>query len=510
MSEGNIKFKVEVDSATGVRKLKITKEALDEIGRAAERAGRRADASMKAATATTGAFSSAMRGASVSVRAATAAVNGAARAISFFHRAMGIFGLVSSVVGAAVGLWQAYARRTREAAEANAEVARKVAEARKKVEELNQARLDRAAKAMRSFADEIARARDNANALSDAVTGLASAQADFDASRIDMAVARGEMSPEEASAAKARIATDAAFDARKADTDRKLENLQAARTVAENYAAMQPGMVVGEDGRVDLTDSDAYRAYASAQRQAKIWSGTPREAETKHNEEIARQNWAAFIDTARGYENALAALEVATKEYQASLLKGDAAANRAAAAEIGNGVAAALEKSERERAKAQIDWEVQRGDKTSEAGALAKQRIDLEAELKAAKEAFEKRRKADEDAGRDTEADDVLATLSNNVIALQHKLDIVDDKARKEEESAGKDKGKEPEMIRASVDAWARLGATTGLGAAGAGGAVEVAKKHLMVANKHTDLMTRSAEKLAGIQKSIEKWEAMT
>lgn len=65
-------------------------------------------------------------------------------------------------------------------------------------------------------------------------------------------------------------------------------------------------------------------------------------------------------------------------------------------------------------------------------------------------------------------------------------------------------------IANSAVDSWAKVGATTGRGATGANGAVEVAKKHLMVANKHTDLMQRSAARLEAIQKGIAMLEATT
>lgn len=507
MSDGDLKYKVTVSADKARREIRLTAAEMENLSK------RAAAASASAAAKTTG-FSAAAASARTVVGGLTGVIRGATRALGLFRAALGVFGAISSIVMAAITLWREYRDRAERAAEAQAEVAQKLADARKKVEELNQARLDRAKNAMRAFADEISRARDNANALSSAVADLASAQAEFDSSQIDLAVSRGGMTREEGDLAKARIATEAAFAARDADTDQKLQNRQAAQAVVDNYRHMHPDLTLGEDGRVDVLDSEAYRKYASAQRQTAIHSGNTDEAAYRHQEEIARQNFAAFIETARGYEKALASLEVATKEYDAALLKGDAAINKAAAAEKEKSAAAskaessALEKSERERAKAQVDWEVQRGDKTASAGALEKQRIDLEAELKAAKEAFEARRKADEEAGRDTETDDVLAALNNAVVTLQTKLDTVNDQERKDAEGAGK--GDEPEMVRASVDAWQRLGAVTGRGASGANGAVEVAKKHLMVANKHTDLMRRSAERLAKIQDNIAKLEATT
>ena len=65
-------------------------------------------------------------------------------------------------------------------------------------------------------------------------------------------------------------------------------------------------------------------------------------------------------------------------------------------------------------------------------------------------------------------------------------------------------------IANSAVDSWAKVGATTGRGAAGANGAVEVAKKHLMVANKHTDLMQKSMERLAKINDNIAALEATT
>ena len=462
MSDQTIKMKVRVDASQAQGAIRMTAKELDDLSK-------RASMAMSKASASTSGFAAVAASTSNVVGGLSTAINRATQVISLFHRAMGIFGAISSIVMGVVALWQAWSRHAEQAAQRTEEANRKLADARKKVEELNQARLDKAQKAMRGFADEVARARDNTNALSDAVADLAAAQADFDTSKIDLAVAHGEMTKEEGDLAKAKIATSAAMDAADANKAQKFENLQAAKTVVANFEHQHPDLVIGADGRVDTIKSDAYKAWDSAKTMSKLHANDPDLAKDKHNEEIARQNWVAFIQTARDYENALAALEVATKEYDAALLQGDAAINKALAAEqhqgeiADKGAAEARERSERERAKAQVDWEVQRGEKSEKAGTLEKQRIDLEAELKAAKEALEARRKADVEAGRDTEADDVLATLANTVTALEYKLAIVNDKALEPDEVKGeKASGSSPTI---SSDQWARIGAFAGNGA---------------------------------------------
>lgn len=393
----------------------------------------------------------------------------ATRAVRGFFSALGVVGAVISGIHLAMSLFGKLKDKLDAPERAAKAAAEKLSETRKKVEELNQARLESAQKAMRGFADETARARDNANELVRAVDSLAQAQAAYDTSKIDLAVARGEMTKEEGVLAKAKIATTAAMDAADANKAQKFENLQAAKSVVANFEHQHPDLVVGADGRVDTIKSDAYKAWDSAKTMSKLHANDPDLAKDKHNEEIARQNFAAFVQTARDYENALAALEVATKEYDAALLQGDAAINKALAAEqhqgeiAEKGVAEARERSERERAKAQVDWEVQRGEKSEKAGALEKQRFDLEAELKAAKEALEARRKTDVEAGRDTEADDVLATLANTVSALEYKLDIVNDKAQETDEGKREKASSSSQTI--SSDQWARIGAFAGNGA---------------------------------------------
>ncbi len=454
MSDPTIKIKVTADVNQARGAIRMTAKQLDDL---AAKAAKASAANAVGASATAAKF--------------TEMATGIQRVSAVFRNALGLFGVIgaiSTAINIATRLWNAFSAHAQRAAKRTEEASRKLAEAREKVEDLNQARLDMARKNMRAFADEVARARDNANALSAAVADVAAAQASYDASRIDLAVARGEMPKEEAEAAKARIATEAAMDSVAAKKSQAFENLQAAEALVGEFRSRYPGLVVGEDGKVE-PPSSAYSKFGTNDVFAKRYAGTKVGEKYAHEAKLAGQELAHLVSASKEYENAIKSLSVAQKQYEAAMLQADASVNKAATDEVrireaaGKAAADALEKSERDLAKSQIDLDIQRGTKSRKAGELEKQKLDLEAERKAAAEAVESRRAFLEKDGQAPEADATLTALTNNLETIQNKMDLLNEAMANVADEDDRRKGPGSALAITS-DRWGRIGAFAGGG----------------------------------------------
>lgn len=466
MSDPSIKIKVSMDTGHFLSAIRLTKKELQAIASGAKKA-------MKSASAGTSELSGAAESASRVFGGLRTVVNRASSAISLFHRALGVLGAISSIIGAASSLWIAVSHHASEAARRTEEANKRLADSYKRIEELNQARLDRAIDYMHRLAEETARARDNTIGLADAATSVASAQAQYEAAKIDLAVATGEKTKEEADAEKAQISTREAVEIAEHNEAAALAKKKAADDVVLQYEHAHPELAElspGDDGRLDTFHSDAAKKFRSADARLKadkFWRD-PSVAGSEHDRELARQNYNALVKLAREYENALAAAREAASEYDAAKLKGDAAVNEAIAGEVrireaaGKAAADALEKSVRDLAKSQIDLDIQRGTKSRKAGELEKQKLDLEAERKAAAEAVESRRAFLEKDGQAPEADATLTALTNNLETIQNKMDLNEAMANVADED---DRRKGPgSALAITSDRWGRIGAFAGGG----------------------------------------------
>ena len=192
---------------------------------------------IRSATAATHGLAGAMNGAKT-------AINGASRAISLFHRALGVIGWVSSIAGMLVAAWKAIRQGTERARE---EQVRLNEEAKKlkadRLREYEKAATD-AANGVDKFAQSLDEAAKRAEELHDALTESRLAD-------IDLAEARGELSPEAAARQRDEVVSKANRD-----------------TLLRRKAAIEEQMAVHGEAMQKATDArDAAQANLDATRE---------------------------------------------------------------------------------------------------------------------------------------------------------------------------------------------------------------------------------------------------
>ena len=233
----------------------------EEAGNQAEKAGDQAEkASQKAVNG--------VKGLGDMVRGLTGSVKGLLQVSAVLNVWTALFRLLEKTVGWVRDKINAWNDEQDRMAEAAAEHAARIADASRKIQETE---FKKARDSLQEYVDELERAGKAARTAEEATLALSRARRERDAARIDLAMAKGEMTGEDGERAKRRLSREAEWeqlDADDADLNRQVSATQASldRAKADVVAARN----AEESARSAL--AEAYKRLKAAREDKSRWA----------------------------------------------------------------------------------------------------------------------------------------------------------------------------------------------------------------------------------------------
>lgn len=503
MSNGELKYRVTVDG-------KGAQAELQGVGGAVKSTNAAAGAGTGLWLAYTGAM-----------KAATAAVRG-------FFAALGVIGAIMAGISLAISLFgklKDAVLGSADAEEEAAERAKRMKEAQEEWARKAKEGIDAAREAEERYIETLKKAQQIEEARVAAQSKIRGERGERERMQIDRQVARGEISAPAATLEKEMVTLRARREDIEAEMERLRKELEDADAhQAEAFEAAEASSArewrlkeANDEAAAEVNRVSRPRAgngyIAAGEQQQEINAAERHHREVNMAWQAAEQETAELEEQARKagehYEEVERRVNLALEVLAEQLETTDAkiAANNEAFSDLipqqEKANSEALEAARRSRARADIDAEVSRGEKSQAVGELEKKRIDLERQLAEAQAAVDKRRQQLEESGWDLDSDKVLEALREGAAEAQTRLDI--NAAALEKAQAGRVKAPAAEpTVTAGSDPWRKVGAFVN------GGTNPMTDKALQVWIRQLTMQERSNYYLDKIQRQVEKLEATT